>query len=89
MSYILPATKLVNRTMARRFMREKEKVDKILLPIEHSFCELVLNDNNHDYNDLYSFHLEYFNKALKVIDKNLKYSIVNYKYFEQCYKSVV
>ena len=87
MSYIRPKFRLSNRAIARKFVKEKERVDKVLMPIENSFCELILKKDV-DYEDCLNFHLEHFNKAVNVLALHLKYSQLNRKYFYDTYKTV-
>lgn len=90
MSYILPKYQLSNRKIARQFIKEKEKIDQVLLPIENAFCTLILNEDVTDsYESIYLFHLEYFNKSIKMLQPHLYWSILDVDYFKNCYAPVV
>lgn len=88
MNYILPKYNLVNRQIARLYVKEVEKVNLALWPIENAFLTMVF-ESEHEYEELYNFHLEYFVKSCKMIKSGLKYSELNENYFEEVYKSIV
>ena len=88
MNYIKPKYQLSNRQIARKYVKEVEKVNQILWPIENAFLTCVF-ESEVEYEELYTFHLEYFVKSVKMIQNELKYSELNEYYFEMMYKSVI
>lgn len=80
-----------SRSEKRKALAEFKKAEKSinnLKEIENWFLQALFKDNGASYKEVYTFYNNMFKTSANKIQKELKYNIVDYNFFERTFKPV-
>jgi poly-D-alanine transfer protein DltD len=79
----------MNRSQKRKLSVDLKKIAQAELEIDTLFNQLIHSDNSEmTYNNAFNICNELWQKICKVLDKELKYTKPNEKYFYENYKPI-